>query len=81
VNIRHSFHSLADNLELYAEDFYVTTLLFILENDLAKTPEENEVNLFHYNQLSNTILNLSHALKENLNDLFTETIEPFSQFA
>lgn len=56
----------------YSEQFYTS---------LAQTPEENEVNLFHYNQLSNAIINFSHNLEELMSEMKSGIIDPFEEFA
>jgi hypothetical protein len=49
---------------------------WFIQNELAKTPEENEINLFHYNTLANTMLNLSHDMQNMTNDMFSNSVEP-----
>lgn len=55
----------------FSEQFYTT---------LAETPEENELNLFHYNSLSNAIVNFAHSLEELLEEMRVGIIDPFAQF-
>lgn len=49
----------------------------ILYTEMAKYPEENELNLYHYNQLSNSMVNYAHKLEEMLDEMQMGTIEPF----
>lgn len=55
----------------FSEQFYTT---------LAETPEENELNLFHYNSLSNAIVNFAHSLEELLEEMRVGIMDPFAQF-
>ncbi|CAD8109909.1 unnamed protein product [Paramecium primaurelia] len=71
-NIHQSFCTLSMQLNEFSEQFYT---------QLVKTPEENELNLFYFNLLSNTIINLSHNLEELMADMDSDIIQPYEDFS
>ncbi|CAD8124487.1 unnamed protein product [Paramecium sonneborni] len=71
-NIHQSFSTLSMQLNEFSEQFYT---------QLAQTPEENELNLFYYNQLSNAIIALSHNLEEQMIDMQQDIIQPYEDFS
>ncbi|CAD8123560.1 unnamed protein product [Paramecium sonneborni] len=70
-NIHQSFCTLSMQLTEYSEQFYL---------QLAQTQEENELNLFYYNQLSNAIINFAHNLDELTNEMKQGILEPYEEF-
>ena len=48
---------------------------------MARNPEENELNLFHYNQITNSVVNFTHQLNDMLDEMWIGTIEPFELFS
>ena len=48
---------------------------------MARNPEENELNLFHYNQITNAVVNFTHQLNDMLDEMWIGTIEPFELFS